>query len=46
MRGYASSSPAPSRHPDHNISLDIMNIIVREQWGITYPFEYENIGLS
>ncbi|MCY7917284.1 hypothetical protein [Bacillus vallismortis] len=26
-----------------NLSLDIMNIIVRERWEITYPFEYENI---
>ncbi|MEC1650327.1 hypothetical protein P9D74_04935 [Bacillus vallismortis] len=26
-----------------DISLDVLNIIVRQQWGITYPFEYENI---
>nr|WP_252400968.1 hypothetical protein [Bacillus subtilis] len=28
-----------------HLSLDVMNIMdnEREQWGITYPFEYENI---
>ncbi|MBY4602979.1 MULTISPECIES: Gfo/Idh/MocA family protein [Bacillus] len=31
-----------------SLSLDVMSIMdnVREQWGITYPFEYENIRLS
>ncbi|MFW2106931.1 hypothetical protein M8C22_20340 [Bacillus spizizenii] len=30
-----------------SLSLDVMSIMdnVREQWGITYPFEYENLRL-
>ncbi|MHA6165336.1 hypothetical protein [Bacillus mojavensis] len=31
-----------------SLSLDVMSIMynVRQQWGITYPFEYENIRPS